>query len=473
MRSATVRGAGGAVPAGEALESPLATAAYRALVVVFNLFVVTVWLPRVTTIGSSDVGIGAVLLMAMVPLMLLSPKRGRVDRRAWSHRLVIFLGVGFVLFWGYLGVFRIDDPFRAGRLILSLGQGVILLYVVTEVLPLRALRPPLIISAVLIIGVALLGVYNYLGGQPTTLTIISFDRSAGLFKNPNQYGMIMAMSIPFAVTFMFRPRGKAFGVALFVSIFASLLLAASKTNLILGIAILLATIGYMMIASGRARWMLIALPAVMLSIALLGPPILGTVNPRAASILKETANEGVGENATVAERLNMWAFCVDVMRESPLFGQGTGQVIDTKRRRSGSTSERILYSHAHNVFFDLGRTTGVPGLLGGLLFILLSCAFAIGTLLRVLKLPARVVPHLPGHAIVVGAGFALLSYVLSNQMSDSFGPSTSVFFWLCLGILLRRDELLFARLPPPVPRRDDPQRSPVVAPRPASVSAAR
>lgn len=421
----------------QASEYPLlGTLSYKTLLVTFNLFVIVAWMPRVTSLGSSDIGANATLLAAMAPLMLIAPHHARVDQQAVGHRLAIYGGVCFLLLWGYLGIFRLDDPFRAGRLILSVGQGFILVFVVSQVLSVRALRFSLALSGAVLACISLISLYNYFGGAPKNLTFVAHDRSSGLFKNPNQYGMIMAMGVPFGVALYLRQGYRVLATLLLGSIFIGLLMAASKTNLILALLMMLVTLSYTLIVSGQVRMLLIVLPVVTLALGLGGIPLLEYFNPRAAGILTDLlfGGGGVSENTTVSQRIEMWSHSLNEVRRSPLFGQGTGQKIDTTAQ---------LHSHSHNMFVDLARTTGLPGLMSALLFVIASCWLAIRTLSRVLSLPAHLTPHLAGLPIVVGACFAILSYIASNQMSDSFGPSTSVFFWLCVGLLLRRHELLF------------------------------
>ena len=420
---------------------------YRTVAVSFVLFVVCAWMPRLTTIGDTDVGAGAGLLAVMGALMLFAPKRARLDHRAQGYRIAILIGAGFLLLWGYLGVFRLDEPFRAGRLILSVGQGIVLLFVISEILSTRVLRCSLAAAGAMLVVSSLLSLYNHLGGQPASLTILveGYDRSSGLFKNPNQFGMVLALSMPFAVALAFRHGARTVAGVLVGSVLVGLLLAASKTNLAIGVGLLLLTMSYMLVVGGRTRTLLVVVPLVCLAVPVGGLPLLEAVNPRAAAILTDlVVGTGVSENGTVAQRMEMWVHSIEEARRSPLFGQGTGQKIDTTAQ---------IHSHSHNVFVDLLRTTGVPGMFAALLFLSAGCWLAARTLLRVARLPTALLRRLPGYPILVGASFATFSYVASNQMSDSFGPSTSVFFWLCVGLLLRRHDLLFADPPTAEPGR--------------------
>ena len=310
----------------------------------------------------------------------------------------------------------------------------------------RAVRALPLVCLAMLVGSAALSLYNYAGGQPTSLTYLQPDRSSGLFKNPNQYGMIAAMAVPFAVALLFQRGRRALGALALLAAFTSLVTAASKTNLVLALALALATMSYALLARGRVATLLVALPALLALVAVGALPVLERFNPRAAMILEtRLAGESV-ERSTIDQRVELWRHSLEVMRESPLFGEGTGQEIDTVGQ---------AYTHSHNVFLDLGRTVGVPGVAGALVFVLAACWLSLGTLRRVAALPPALVPRLPDRAIVIGASLAVPSYVLSNQMSDSLGPSTSVFFWLCLALVMRRDELLFPRAAPATSLPDD------------------
>lgn len=409
--------------------------AYWALLVVFNLFIIVSWMPRITTIGDSDIGIGALLLVVMVPLILVLPTRSVVDSSAWKLRLIILLALGFVIFWGYLGMYRLDNPLRAGRLLLSLGQGIILILVVSQLLSTRAISFSLGVCLCMLALSSILSLYGYLGGQPVELTYLDRDRSSGFFKNPNQYGIIASMAVPFAAAFYFQHQRKLLASFVLFAAATSLLLAASKTNIFIGLALLFAVMIVGFINARRAGFLLMIVPIMTLLIWVFGLPILEFFNPRAAAILTQLITSKSIEGSTVAQRYELWQYSLDVIRNFPLFGEGTGQPINVITQ---------VLSHSHNVFLNLGRTTGIPGMVGGLVFILVACWLAIRTIVRVSAVPDAIGSRLHGRAFLIGAGFAVLSYVLSNQMSDSLGPSTSVFLWLSVGVLLRRHELVFS-----------------------------
>ncbi len=415
--------------------SSFVSGAYWTLLVVFNQYVIVSWMPRISTIGDSDIGLGAVLLAIMVPLIMVLPTRSAVDASAWKIRLIIFLALGFVIFWGYLGMFRLDNPLRAGRLLLSLGQGIILILVVSQLLSIRAISFSLGVCLICLAFSSLLSLYGYLGGQPVDLTYQQSDRSSGFFKNPNQYGMIASMAVPFATAFYFQHQRKLLASLGLLFAVISLLMAASKTNIIIGLAVLLAVLTVGFINARRAGVLLLVLPLLVLLIWAFGLPLLEIFNPRAVEILRGVIGSENAGPSTLDLRFELWHHSLDVMREKPVFGEGTGQSINVITQ---------VHTHSHNVFMDLGRTSGIPGMVGGLVFIFAACWLAIMTVVRLAAVPNSIGSHLHGRAILIGAAFAVLCYVLSNQMSDSLGPSTSVFLWLSVGVLLRRHDLIFS-----------------------------
>jgi O-antigen ligase len=415
-----------------------ASGMYWTILVLFNLYLVTGWMPRISTIGGTDIGVGAAMLALLLPLIILTPGRAVIDDRAAAMRFLIIVSICFVIFWGFLGMYRIDQPQRAGRLFLSLGQGVVLITLVTSTLSSKALRFSLMVCVVMLAINSVLSFIGFLGGELQSLTYLQRDRSSGLFKNPNQYGMIAAMATPFAVALFFQKGKTVLATVILCLAFVGLLTAASKTNLLIALVMVFATIAYGQYSTGRAKTMLVSLPVLCVIVWWGGMPVLEQFNPRAAEIIQSKLIERNAGNSTLDQRFELWNYSLKVMQSSPMFGEGVGQRI--------KVADQDL-SHSHNVFLDMGRTVGIQGMAGTTMILVTIIWLAFKTLARVAAIPITLAAQMPGRAIVIGSGFAVLSYILSNQMSDSLGPSTSIFFWLCTGLLLRRHDLLFTDEP--------------------------
>ncbi len=426
-------------PSGHAVPGAATGAlAYRTLLILFNAFLAVIWLPGLTTLGDTDVGAGAVLLALMTALLLLVPSRASIDDRAKALRRLILLGIGALLIWAYLGIYISDQPLRSGRLILSFGQGIILVLIVSLYLSPRALRFSLGVNVLMLSLVAVLSLYAKVGGGLNGMIFHEgADRASGFFKNPNQYGMVCALITPLAVVVLCQPGRRLLGLLILGMALLGLLLSASKTNLIVAMMMMLLALGWCAFTARRGMVFVLLLPLLALSLYYGSLPVIKLFNPRAAMLLDAQISGTPGSEAgtsTVDTRLALWRYSIDAMRARPVLGEGAGQRLDL-----------ILedVTHSHNVFLDLGRTTGVVGLALGIILCVTCLWLAITTLHRLATLPAALSAELPGRAVAAGVSFAIVSYLLSNQMSDSFGPSTSVFFWLCVGLALRRHDVVF------------------------------
>lgn len=86
-------------------------------------------------------------------------------------------------------------------------------------------------------------------------------------------------------------------------------------------------------------------------------------------------------------------------------------------------------THSHNLLLEYARTLGTLGLLTVAVLIITIVVMLVTTVLgTMLYAPDRksLRPLLIGLALSSG------SYVLANMSSESFGPSTTPFFWLIL-----------------------------------------
>ncbi len=150
--------------------------------------------------------------------------------------------------------------------------------------------------------------------------------------------------------------------------------------------------------------------------------ILQSLNPRAYRLLMTQVSGGEAHSMVSRERL--WTISIDLGLAHPFTGVGAGQPIGD------------IAPHSHNLFIEYFRTLGVPGV--GLITIMV--------LLIVIFLVSAVVPTLMGHGesrhatvtnvMLLGSAVCVWNYLVANQMSDSFGPSTAPFFWIPLALLI-------------------------------------
>jgi hypothetical protein len=107
----------------------------------------------------------------------------------------------------------------------------------------------------------------------------------------------------------------------------------------------------------------------------------------------------------------------------PFTGVGAGQPLGN------------IAPHSHNLFIDFFRTFGVPGvtLIGIMvaLMVFYMLASLFDTLFR-----SRGKLYAANDVMVLGSAVSLWNYIVANQMSDSFGPSTAAFLWLPAALLV-------------------------------------
>ena len=90
-------------------------------------------------------------------------------------------------------------------------------------------------------------------------------------------------------------------------------------------------------------------------------------------------------------------------------------------------------SHSHNVVLDTMRTMGIPGLVAVSIF-LIACLF-LCLFQFLVALSAKRVSRVE-RMTLIGLVIGVVSYIVANMSSDSFGPSTSPVFWITLCVSL-------------------------------------
>lgn len=256
-----------------------------------------------------------------------------------------------------------------------------------------------------------------------------FDRYPGTFKHPNQLGIVALMATSYFISLALSTVGKAriaYMVGTAVAIFA-IMLSGSKTNLLLFAVI--APIAVVLTSVLRKDSRQSALEAIRnLGLIFLvfvgGLSTLAVVNERAYSVLTQVVaggEEDVENYHSVTDRNELWRESWEKFQEYPLTGVGAGQPLDEGAE------------HSHNVFIDSLRTTGAPGLALMTFFILSSLWYSVATVRaakRLVNVPGSRMASEDFRGPLVGSVLAMVSYVMANQMSDSFGPSTIPFFYM-------------------------------------------
>lgn len=256
------------------------------------------------------------------------------------------------------------------------------------------------------------------------------DRYPGFFKHPNQLGPVASMAAIFffCQTISAPYRKIALPLAgLLIAIYANFL-SGSKTSLVSLCALCLVAVPLLAFQRSDARLAIteiyrnisIALGAIMVSVI-----ILPLVNERAYNVIDSifAGDEEVNKYGSVVARAGLWQESWDTALAHPVTGAGAGQLM------SDGTE------HSHNVFMDALRTMGFPGLGITAAFILAVLWYFFGAYRAARQLnrdPGSRLSQDDARGSFIGSLMALISYLVSNQMSDSFGPSTIPFFYMFL-----------------------------------------
>ncbi|MGI9423067.1 MAG: O-antigen ligase family protein, partial [Hyphomicrobiaceae bacterium] len=166
-------------------------------------------------------------------------------------------------------------------------------------------------------------------------------------------------------------------------------------------------------------------------VMVLGLATLEVFNPRALRILEQFLMGG-GQVKTLVARELLWDYSLDQFLKDPVLGEGAGQKLNLWYKE---IKEQI--PHSHNVIADYMRSLGFPGLAAISLVLLTSYCVFFSTIILAYQARLSDVSHrLTAVGLCIGGG----SYIFANMSSDSFGPTTSPFFWIVvyMAVFMRR-----------------------------------
>jgi len=409
------------LPATGACRRPYrATVAYLCLVSIAILL----WFPEPLSLpgGMSPVTI----VMAFSLFFAVRGARSRtqclLDGGASRYVAVTLTCSGFILFWSNLSVLDAPEPLRAGRVIVSHFCGVAIFVMLYATFTIQRARALIRITLLMAAFVSTLSLLAYFNSTLFELLFADRDRSNGFFKHSNQYGMVLSTVAPVGLALALSARARLAWLAIVGAIVFGFVAAGSKTNLLIfsSSTTFMLLFAPLLERNPAARIISFSRNLVFgVSVAILGGIGLTTFNPRAVRILAQFFYDD-DEVRSLLSRRELWDFSVEQVFKHPFLGQGAGQMIPTNYGDG-------LVPHSHNIIIDYMRMLGIPGLALCLIF-MLATIFALATTIRLAYL-ARCARY-EHRLITVGLAVGGLSYIAANMSSDSFGPSTSPFFWL-------------------------------------------
>lgn len=357
------------------------------------------WLDRgyLTRRARLDIPIALIVFMAVIGMLV------SVDLSvSWPHFWGIALGIA--IYSGLVnGLHSQRDVERAGVALLGIGTAAALLSMpVTDWQSYQFYDLSWITSRIPTLN-ALAQAFPT-GGLP---------RSDNGFFHPRPIGGTMGLLFPVALSLLLFGRGRGIrSLAAFAALVIGFTLVLAQALSALAGTV----VAIVLLALWRYRWLLwVAAPATVLGVAL-GPGVMAWVM---------SPGNKVGDG--IAERLVVWLWGLEVLRNEPFTGVG---LFNLDYTLSGLFPLALIsgINHAHNFFLQTALDLGVPGLLA-FLWLLLALGHAI-------KSGLRQTSDANTRSLLVGIGTGVVSYMIFGIMdSPTLGTKPGAVFWAMLGLV--------------------------------------
>lgn len=416
-------------------QEPAFEARTRGLYLLFVTYLVSLWFPGVLTLGETGISLNILLIMLFSYWALVIGTYPKLVLRGANQRFLMvltFTVIGLIIL-STLSFFHAQNPFRVGRPMFTYIQ---FLFILTGVLlTVTETREKQILNIMVftMLAVATLTAMAHFLPSLGSLLFQGRDRTSAFFKNPNQFGIALSSFGPIVVAYALAAPQRRWLYAIGVgTVILALIASGSKTNLLV---FSVSCSGVLLVTAftehNKIKGMMMIMRNIGILIALAYPVVwaLATFNPRAARILFRFVS-GEGEAVTVYQRQVLWAEGIQTGLDSLFLGQGAGQLT-----LQPLTSR--IYTHSHNVFVDHFRTLGLPGAL--LLTILVIAVVVFVFRMMILTNKSQSMSKFK-KATIAGFSFGIFAFLMSNQLSDSLGPSTTPLFWVLLVMLAIRGQ---------------------------------
>ena len=336
-----------------------------------------------------------------------------------------------------------DYPMRVGRTVTTMLAAVAMFTFLAGTLTRARIAPLIATLGGALAFVSLMSTAAYFLPDLREFFFLQTDRSSGTFKNPNQYGIAISTVLPVTLGLFLASKGmlRLFCLACIIAMVMGLFVSGSKANLLLlGLsmtmfALIMGAISF----RGVERTFVIFSLLIGLALTLIAAiAVLQILNPRALFLINVFFDPNQSVPSLVSRRF-IWDLSIEAFMLNPWLGEGAGQQIRIK-------PDGEVISHSHNIFLDAARTLGAAGLVFMSLVIVTVVTMLVTTVLGLLS---RDFGRPRTQALLLGAAVSSGNYVLANMSSESFGPSTSPFFWLVLFLffMLRGEILRSHRMP--------------------------
>lgn len=380
-----------------------------------------VWAPRPIMFGELSFAFAVPFMLAFWALTQPAWRgsfrralRGRYGRGLWLEAF----SVGVILLMAFASMLVSPEPLRAFRVILPMTYAVCTLILLSRISS-RSQRQTvlaLLFSATLVFAIAV-GLAQTGAGR---LMVMRDYRFIAFFENPNQLGVAVLAVWPLAIALLLNARTTIVRLfcALNVLILATaIVMSGTKTALALSFVAGPLTWLYHGSRSGSLDKTLFKLSIIFCAVALAVPAtlwVLSWATPDFFRRVNSILTYGLWEFPSMKTRDIVWKDSIQVGLDHPLLGGGAGTQV-------------YHYAHSHNMFLDYFRGMGVFALAAAVVLVGSAVSRAANFLLS--TLPKGEIDRAPD-TIVAGLYLGATFYLIGNQLSDSFSPTTSFLFWV-------------------------------------------
>lgn len=389
------------------------------------LLILSTWFPGAARIGGADGSISFLLALfcALVSVTSYSEIARRLHRTEAALATAVLTTSALIIVFSLLSMTYAEDPIRTGRAVFAQVFGFAAIPAVTAV----SVRPKgpeaveRIITAMIIMSVVTSCLVTVgLGGAKF------HDRAEGYFKHSNQLGIALSAGLPLvAARLTVSRRHRILLLGCLMAVLLGLVKSGSKTNFVVGVVGLGVFFVLYSIYLIRRKKNSISIIAGIFLAPILFLTCLRTLqhfNPRAYSLIFDQLS-GSDTHSMISRQI-LWSISINLGLAHPFLGVGAGQWIGD------------IAPHSHNLFIDYFRTLGVPGLALVTIVVLLVTGYLISAVIHTLIGGDASESATKTDVMVLGTSVSVWNYLVANQMSDSFGPSTAPFFWLPLAMLM-------------------------------------
>ena len=385
-------------------------------IVVATILLTPFWLPSLLLVGAYSLSFATPFAAAAWIVWHYPSGRAAYSRQVTF--VVEWLAVLLALLGAWLSIFVSPEPARAFRVLLPMAYGACMIVALVRVPPGTAQR---IIVAVSLSGTVILavGLAMAVSGIGQSAVMLNY-RFKGFFENANQLALVIAALWPMSVALLINARGlrhRSLSVAMLMILFAALMLGGVKTGIAVALAGGCVVWLYHAARSGTAGRAIISLSAILLLIALLIPLVMWTLSwasPITYQKVQAIVSGGLTDYQSIRARNLLWQESI----RAGMANLGTGV---------GAGTKVLGRSHSHNMVLDYFRGMGILGLASALL---LFAAAMVRTLTFMLRTLSDGRENRAADTFNLSLFVGAVAYLIGNQISDSFSPSTAFIFWM-------------------------------------------